>query len=893
MRAGLRDTLELARIELGRVEKPTLAKLACVQALDAISAALAETDAATLLRLAEEAHQAVVATVGTVAELGFWTAAMVQRLAENPGAGNTRAHDLAALAETADRFALEMDFAFLLDPEKELLSIGFSVASNSLDTNCYDLLASEARLASLFAIAKKDARTRHWFRLGRSATPIGAGSALISWSGSMFEYLMPSLVMRAPVGSVLAQTTSLIVARQQSYAAAHGIPWGISESSYNARDLEMTYQYSNFGVPGLGLKRGLSQNRVIAPYATGLAAMVDPVRAVQNYERLAQLGAEGRFGFYEAVDFTPARLPEGKDCAIVRSFMAHHQGMTITAISNVILDGLLHTRFHAVPMVQAVDLLLQERVPRDVAVARPRAEEVSISAADPTDMPRTRRFDAPATAESTGHLLSNGRYGVMVTPTGAGYSRWREIDVTRWRGDPTVDDLGAFVFLHDAGRRDLWSAAAGPTGAVPHLHSAVFSEHQACFIARARTLASTTEVVVSAEDDAEARRVTLTNSGRTAREIDLTSYMELALAPHAADLAHPAFSKMFVVTDFSPELGVVIATRRRRTPGEAEVWAAHIAVVEGDETAPMQHETDRARFIGRGGRLARAVMATEPLSGTTGTVLDPIFSIRRRVLVPPGGMARVTFWTMLADNHMALLDLIDRHRDPSAFERATTLAWTQAQVQLRHLGISISEAADFQTLAGMILRGDPRLRAGSGRIIAGAGPQSSLWPFGISGDLPIVLMLIDDADDVGQVRQILVAHEYWRARQLAVDIVILNERSSSYVQDLQIAVEAAVRTSQSRPRAAGVAQAQGVVHVLRADIITPEARALLVSVARIVLTASRGGISASNWMPCRRLFPALCRTCRPTHWTTCWNPIRPNWSFSTAQVVLMRPAGNT
>ncbi len=840
LQAGLRDTLALARQELDRVAAS--GKADCDQALKAIDAALADGDIATVRGLAEAAHDAVVALLGTGSEVSYWTSSLKQRLTEVPGSNDGRATHLAALAETADRFAMEMDFAFLLDRDKELLSIGFSVATNALDTNCYDLLASEARLASLFAIAKKDVRTRHWFRLGRSATPIGAGAALISWSGSMFEYLMPSLVMRAPAGSVLAETTSLIVARQKSYAAAHGVPWGISESSYNARDLEMTYQYSNFGVPGLGLKRGLSQNLVIAPYATGLAAMVDPVGALQNYQRLAELGAEGRFGFYEALDFTPARLPEGKTCAIVRSFMAHHQGMTITAIANVALDGLLRARFHAVPMVQAVDLLLQERVPRDVAVARPRAEEVTVTAADPTDMPRTRRFDAPATALPTGHLLSNGRYGVMVTPTGAGFSRWRDIDVTRWRGDPTVDDLGAYIFLHDAARRDLWSAGTGPTGAVPHLHSAVFSEHQACFIARTRTLSSTTEVVVSAEDDAEARRVTLTNTGRTAREIDLTSYMELALAPHAADLAHPAFSKMFVVTDFMPELGVVIATRRRRTPTEPEVWAAHIAVVEGDETAPMQHETDRARFIGRGRRLARAAMATAPLSGTTGTVLDPIFSIRRRVLVPPGGMARVTFWTMVADNHVALLDLVDRHRDPSAFERASTLAWTQAQVQLRHLGISNTEAADFQTLAGMILRGDPALRASSGRIIAGAGPQSGLWPHSISGDLPIVLMRIDDAGDIEQVRQILAAHEYWRTRQLAVDLVILNERSSSYVQDLQIAIEAAVRTAQSRPRTEGAVRTQGVVHVLRADLITQDMRALLLSFARVVLTASRGDI---------------------------------------------------
>ena len=839
--AGLGDALALARMAFAALEKPGGE---CGTALDHLQTALAGDTFAALPAHAAEAHRAAVALHGAGSELAFWTGAIVQRLAGPAGdpTDTDRVQRLGDIAAKADRFAIEMDFAFLLDPDKELLSIGFSVTTNALDPNCYDLLASEARLASLFAIAKKDVKTRHWFRLGRAVTPIGAGAALISWSGSMFEYLMPSLVLRAPLGSVLAQTTSLIVAQQQSYGRALGIPWGISESSYNARDLEMTYQYSNFGVPGLGLKRGLSQNRVIAPYATGLAAMVDPVGAVANYARLAALGAEGRYGFYEAVDFTAGRLPEGKDMVIVRSFMAHHQGMTIAAIVNTVQDGILRARFHAVPMVQAVDLLLQERVPRDVATARPRAQEVMVSAADPTDAPKLRRFDHPATEPPTAHLLSNGAYSVMVTPTGGGYSRWRDMAITRWRADPSVDALGSFIFLRDVESGTGWSGGVQPTGADAENHSAAFCEHHAAFTCRTRTLTTTTEVVVSAEDDAEARRVTLTNTGRRAREIDLTSYVELALAPQAADLAHPAFSKLFVVTDYHPELGAVIATRRPRTPGEAAVWAAHIAVVEGVETAPMQYETDRARFIGRGRQIGEAAMATGRLSGTTGTVLDPIFSIRRRVTVPVGGRVRVTFWTLVAETPAALLELVDRHRDPSAFARAVTLAWTHAQVQLRHLGISNTEAADFQTLAGFILRSDRRLRTRSGRIIAGAGPQSGLWPFGISGDLPIVLMLIDDAGDVEQVRQIVAAHEYWRARQLAVDLVILNERSSSYVQDLQIGVDAAVRTAQARPRAPGAAHALGSIHALRTDLITPEARALLLSVARVVLVASRGDI---------------------------------------------------
>nr|RDS94800.1 glycosyl transferase [Cereibacter sphaeroides f. sp. denitrificans] len=772
-----------------------------------------------------------------------WLVALRGRLADHRAdTGTDFAPRLQALETQAHRMALAMDFAFLLDPEKKLLSIGFSSETNSLDANCYDLLASEARLASLFAIAKGDVPTRHWFRLGRSATPVRAGAALISWSGSMFEYLMPSLVMRAPRGSLLEQTNRLIVTRQQDHGRALGIPWGVSESSFNARDLEMTYQYSNFGVPGLGLKRGLGADRVIAPYATGLAAMVDPAAAVRNFRDLRALGAEGRHGFYEAVDFTTSRLPEGESAAVVRSFMAHHQGMTIAAIANVVQDGLLRRRFHADPLVQAVDLLLQERVPRDVNAAHPHAEEMPVAAAAPDAPPTVRRIDAPEVEAPTAHLLSNGRYGVMLTSTGAGFSQWRDMAVTRWRPDATRDALGTFLFARDVASGALWSAGVQPVPG-PGRRSAVFSEHQAAFTHRQGTLLTTAEVVVSAEDDAEARRVTLGNTGRQLREIDLTSYAELVLAPAAADLAHPAFSKLFVVTDHLPELGVIVATRRRRSPGEPEVWAAHMAVVEGTESAPAQIETDRARFIGRGRSLADPAMAQAPLSGTTGTVLDPIFAIRRRVLVPGGGMARVTFWTMVAESAERLLDMVDRHRDPSAFERATTLAWTKSQVQLRHLDVSGAEAADFQRLAGFVLRSDGRLRPSRARIAAGAGPQSGLWPQGISGDLPIVLLQIEDLEDLDKVAQLLAAHEYWRARQFPVDLVILNDRAASYVQDLQGAIETAVRSSQSRPRTdAGVVEGRGGVFALRADRMTAEARALVLSVARVVLVARRGNI---------------------------------------------------
>ena len=450
------------------------------------------------------------------------SAALVQRLFQ--------------VAQTADTMFFAMDFKFLFDNTKKLFSIGFRVADGSLDSSFYDLLASEARLTSFIAIAKGDIPSSHWFRLGRFMTPVARGSALISWSGSMFEYLMPALVMRSPEGSMLSQTYRQVVRRQIDYGAERNVPWGVSESAFNARDLTLTYQYSGFGVPGLGLKRGLSEDIVISPYATALAAMVFPSAALENFKRIAKAGGEGRYGFYEALDYTKTRLPEGKDVAVIHAFMAHHQGMSLVALGKCPGGWRDANSFHADPIVQATELLLQERTPRDVLVARPRAEEVS-AAAKVRDVvpPVVRRFTTPDDPTPRTQLLSNGNYTVMLTAAGSGYSRWRDIAITRWREDVTRDCWGSYFFLRDEQTQNIWSAGYQPTGVEPDSYEAEFYEDHAEFFRRDRSLNTKLEVVVSSEEDAEVRRVSITNLGARTRDIQVTSYAELSLTSQAAD----------------------------------------------------------------------------------------------------------------------------------------------------------------------------------------------------------------------------------------------------------------------------------------------------------------------------------------------------------------------
>ena len=867
---GVADSLALAREEAGKLNDGRRTQTVTWHQFDDTLVSLSddiereategETDAARFARLGERAETLsdIAHTLASerggefCADMLFWVAATRRAIEshlrdlERPLDDSETDERLAALEDISRTLALGMEFGFLYDPDRKLLAIGYQAPEATRDDYCYDLLASEARLASFVAIAKGDVPARHWFRLGRSVTPVLHGAALISWSGSMFEYLMPSLVMRAPAGSLIEQTSRLVVKRQIAYGKELGLPWGISESAYNVRDLELTYQYSNFGVPGLGLKRGLAANLVVAPYATALAAMVDPTAALRNFDHLAGMGARGRFGFYEALDFTPSRVLAGQTVAIVQTYMAHHQGMTVVAIANALLGSPARRRFHAEAIIQAVDLLMQERTPRDVLLARPLAvDERALAKIVVGEQPGNRRSTTPHSASPTTHLLSNGEYAVMLTSAGSGYSRWNGSAVTRWREDATCDDWGSYIFLRDVGDGRVWSAGYQPTGVEPDAYEVSFKEDRAEITRRDGTLTTTLELLVSPEDAAEVRRVSVLNSGSRSREIDVTSYAELVLAPQAADLKHPAFAKLFVETEFLPEVGVLLATRRRRTPDEPEVWAAHLAVVDGETVGEAEIETDRARFLGRGGsaRSPLAVLDGRRLSNTTGAVLDPVFALRHRLRIAPGAVVSIAFWTMVAPTRQAVLDLADKHRDLAAFERAATLSWTQAQVQLRHVGIDQGEAALYQRLAGHLLYAAPTLRPSSDTILRGGGGREGLWAHGISGDLPILLLRISESEHLDLARQLLQAHDYWRMKQVAVDLVILNERSASYVQDLQIALETILRTSRSGPRIRADAGASGKVFLLRTDMISAESRALLLAVARVVLVGQRGRLS--------------------------------------------------
>jgi cyclic beta-1,2-glucan synthetase len=761
---------------------------------------------------------------------------------------------LAWVEERSRREFADMDFGFLIDRYRGLLSVGFQVEDATLDESCYDLLASECRLASFVAIAKGDVSTRHWVRLGRPVTAAGGGATLLSWSGSMFEYLMPSLVMRSPATSLLSSTERRGVRRQIEYGAQRGVPWGISESGYFARDPDHNYQYSPFGVPGLGIVRRLGDNLVIAPYATALAAMVRPSAAAQNYKRLAGIGARGRYGYYEAVDFTKARLPEGQEFAIVRSFMAHHQGMTILAIHNVIKDGLLRDRFHREPIVRATQLLLQERAPKNVPITQARAEDGQPVRATRAEIPAAERTLTGEFARSRGvHLLSNGRLSLSLTPAGGGQLTWKGLAVTRWQPDLTTAETGDYLYLRDDQSGRFWSATAEPDSTPADSYVVRFAEDRARYTRRDGTLTTTVEHHLSPESDAVVRRVTLRNAGPQHRRITVTSYAELVLAGIRDDAAHPAFSKMFVHTEYLAESATILATRRRRSAADPQMWAAHFVVAEpaggttGGATGDPVPETDRLEFIGRNRspRSPHWFDSGSRHSAGIGYVLDPIFSLGQQVNVPPASTVILTFWTVVAASREEVLGLVDQHRAAGAYERVTMLAWTQSQIQLRHLGVTAEEAAQFQKLAGHVLFPQVQMRASDRRLLL-AGPQSALWPLGISGDLPVVVVRIDDQADLRVAHQAVKASEFWRLKRFEADLVLLNERSTSYSQYLQQDLLTLAGNSYAR---VGPHDAQGRIFVVRSDQTEPATLEALLGAAAVVLLARRGDLTKQLLRP--------------------------------------------
>jgi cyclic beta-1,2-glucan synthetase len=741
---------------------------------------------------------------------------------------------LLALSERAYQLADQMDFSFLFDAPNRLLSIGYHPDSNTLDTACYDLLASEARLASFVAIAKGDLPAAAWFRLGRQLIRHDGVPMMVSWSGSMFEYLMPVLVMRSFQGTLLHQSDRGAVHAHMAHGRQHDVPWGVSESAYNVRDRELTYQYRAFGVPEIALKRGLARDLVVAPYASALAAMIEPVPAIRNLAELERLGALGPHGFWDALDFS--RRGPGARFALVRTVMSHHAGMTLVALTNVLRDNTWQRRFHEGSLVRAAELLLQERVPRRLQVqASPRVEEPDSAARrSATEPPVTRHVTTIDSARPRVGLLGDLPFTVMVSHAGGGWSRHDRIAVTRWRPDATRDDTGQFCFVRDLTTGKVWSVGHQPTGVAADRYSAEFAPDRITLHRIDGRIETRTEIVVVAADEAEVRRVTLTNHSRAARRLELTSYAEVVMGPPDADAAHPAFANLFVETEWHAWCSAITARRRPRRASEPAPWCVHLVDAGPHRVDGVSCETDRSRFIGRGRtiRMPAALDQAGPLSGTVGAVLDPVVSIRTTIEVPPGESVSVAFTTLVAASRERAFELADRYHDSHATQRALDLAWMAAQVDLNELGLTSAQVANFQELAGDLIYGSEDGGPPVDELRRNRGSQALLWNHGISGDLPILLATLGATQGLPTLRELFMAHRYLRRRGLLVDMVVVVSEPHNYFQQLrQAVIDEMVAASDAL-----LVDQPGGVFIRRRDGFSTEEFLMLSATARLQVT---------------------------------------------------------
>ena len=752
--------------------------------------------------------------------------------------------------QECENFIQEMDFRFLFDRERQVFHIGYNVELGRADSSYYDLLASEARIASLVAIARGHVPQSHWLHLSRPFTQVNGSRALLSWSATIFEYLMPDLLMRNYEGTLLYESSRAVVNHHIRYGELKGIPWGISESSYYHFDENMVYQYRAFGVPGLGFKRGLAEDLVVSPYASLLALPYSPQAVVENLEKFRKLGMWGTYGLYDAIDFTPSRLGLSDKSKIVRSYMAHHQGMILVSLVNYMKEDIMVERFHADPYISSVELLLQEQIPQFAPLEQPHSEDGRVLPPEETPVDLAPWMVQARAPQPRVHYLSNGRYSLLISSSGAGFSKWREINLTRFQTDPTLNNWGMWIYIQDLDDRhekSLWSAALQPTGSIPESHDVLFYPYQVEFRRRERDISVVTEVSIPPDDDLEVRLVSITNHASHMRRLRLSSYGEVVLAPLADDQRHPAFNKLFIESEYLPDNQALLFRRRPSSATEKPLFLAHFMVLEPEQAGQisgLKYETDRWRFIGRGRTIrdpiALLTKQIEPgLSQTTGATLDPVMALSRDFVLEPHSTIRLAFITSAADSRPDVLSILEKYQDWRVVERALDQARASSEMELRRLGIESLALERFQKLLSVLFYPHASLRAEPDVLVTNKSGQPSLWAYGISGDYPILLVKIGSKEGSAIVRELLLAHVYWRKRELQIDLVLLNKQGADYGGELSGHLHQLISIARSE----SWLNRRGGIFILHQDRMSENDLVLLDSAARVILDGEEGTLA--------------------------------------------------
>lgn len=770
------------------------------------------------------------------------------------------------LAAESDVIVNGMDFRFLFNERRQVFHIGYNASTEQLDPSYYDLLASEARIASLVAIAKGDVPQSHWQHLGRPVTKIKGKQVLLSWSGTMFEYLMPTLFIKNYPGTFLSDSSYVALDAQVHYGKEKNIPWGVSESGYFAFDLNLNYQYQAFGVPDLGYKRETHEDLVVTPYASLIGLSLQPQAVLENMAHLEQLNMLGRFGFYESMDYTKTRMTNGDSHAIVKSYMAHHQGMILIAAANYLLNDVAVKHFHADERIQSVELLLQEKIPQNAPIEYPHPEETVDTSIDTlTRSVISEPWRAPVDSPIPQlHVLAQGDASVMITSAGGGYSQWGEFALTRWHADTTLDQWGTWIYVQDRESGALWSATCQPMGCEPESQEVLFYPYKAEFKRSLHGISLRTGVIIS-NDGVEIRRVNILNDSDEPRKLKLTSYGEVVLAPQATDRRHPAFNKLFIESEYLPRENALVYERRPRSADEKPVVLVHGMIIEAGRKVTGEYETDRAKFIGRS-QTMHAPLALQnsnnELSDTSGGTLDPIFSLAQNIDLKPHAKTRVTFLTVAASTRAEALEKLSRYQTGLSIYHAFHDARTNGEREILEHGLNSYAIENIQRLLSALMYPSGILRSLPHILAQNMKGQAGLWAFGISGDFPILMVRVRDGDSP-LLREALQAFNYWRRNNIIVNLLILNDQDTGYALDLHNAIQRKIRDM----GAEGLLNQREGIFVLRTDQLQQTDKTLLETVAAVILD-EKGGTLADhalrlNVLPVR--LPQFIATLSPSH----------------------------
>lgn len=737
---------------------------------------------------------------------------------------------------TINKMIEDTDFSVLYNPKTRLFSVGFDLENNLFVDSYYDFLASEARQASLVAIAKRDIPAKHWSNLSRTLTILNKYKGLISWSGTAFEYLMPNINIRKYPGSLLDESSRFLVMSQREYAKKLGLPWGISESAFNLRDLNSNYQYKAFGVPWLGLKRGLADEMVVAPYGSILAVSDYPEEVIQNLKQLEKEGMLGKYGFYEAIDYTSSRLKPGQKAAPVKTYMSHHQGLILLSINNLFGKNILQERFGKNPEIAAIDILLQETMPENVIITKEKKEKVDKIKYIGYDCYSEKVTHKPEEVLNNCNVISNGAYTVLSDDRGCGYSKYHDIVINRYK-DTADTSQGIFFYIKNIKSKRLWTASQMKYLSEADKYAVYFAPDHTKIVRRDGNIETQMNISVTPEDPVEIRRLQLKNTGTTEEILEITSLLEPVLSNKMQDYSHMAFNKLFLSYEYDEQTSSMIIKRKQREPGKPEIYLGVNFYTENDTIGELEYEIDKEKLYGRGNHTVPSkIKESKPLSKSLGLVTDPIVALKRTIKIAPESKVVIDLIMTVANSKEEVLEKIEKYQNSNKITKVLALVRAKAEEEARYLEVTGKEIQNYQKVLSYLLLPNKLKSLQMPSLPKRTYQQNELWQFGISGDLPILLVMIKDVNDIHIVEDVLKAYEFYRSKNVKIEVVILNQEKDSYY--VAEAIEGAILNRNIR----FLKNQYGGIFVLEEEKIGLSIKQMLMFKANLVLEASRGNI---------------------------------------------------